>query len=512
MDYTLYSRQLILPGFGLPAQQALLRAKVAVVGAGGLGCPALTYLALSGVGHITVIDHDTVDLSNLARQSLHSRASIGTNKALSAQASLAALAPNIAVTPIPAALDPTNALSLLANHDLILDCTDNPATRYLLNDAAVALHTPLVSAAAQQYDGQLAVYNYRGGPCLRCVFPKPPAPQFAPSCSEVGVLGPVVATIGSLQALEAIKILANLAPSPPPPPHMLLFSALATPPFRSIKLRNRKPDCIACSNPDAPIDVASTDYVQLCGGPRPDWESLGMEVRDPALRIDAKTLSTRLTSDPPPLLIDVRPPVEFGICRIEGSINIPLPTLLADPRKVLEMALGGSLAQGGASTSSAFMDAPTSSASTDTPTSSSTDAPTSSASTDTPTSSANPSDDAPTTSSIAQSSAAPSETTPPTTNVLNGTTSAAPSETTPPTINVLNGTTNEGPTANGGPTANDAPTANGGPTANDGPTTNGGPTTTSSTPSSTPTPPRPLITLCRLGNDSQLAADALRDA
>ena len=115
-------------------------------------------IALSGVGHMTVIDHDTVDLSNLARQSLHSRASIGTNKALSAQASLTALAPNITVTPIPTALDPTNALSLLADHDLILDCTDNPATRYLLNDAAVALHTPLVSAAAQQYDGQLAVY------------------------------------------------------------------------------------------------------------------------------------------------------------------------------------------------------------------------------------------------------------------------------------------------------------------------------------------------------------------
>ncbi|KAL1756726.1 hypothetical protein FB107DRAFT_210752 [Schizophyllum commune] len=330
MDYTLYSRQLILPGFGLPAQQALLRAKVAVVGAGGLGCPALTYLALSGVGHMTVIDHDTVDLSNLARQSLHSRASIGTNKALSAQASLAILAPNVIVTPIPTALDPTNALSLLADHDLILDCTDNPATRYLLNDAAVALHTALVSAAAQQYDGQLAVYNYRGGPCLRCVFPRPPAPQFAPSCSEVGVLGPVVATIGSLQALEAIKILANLTPpgasASPPAPHMLLFSALATPPFRSIKLRNRKPDCIACSNPGAPIDIASTDYVQLCGGPRPDWESLGMEVRDPALRIDAKTLSTYLTSDPPPLLIDVRPPVEFGICRIEGSMTPSLPT------------------------------------------------------------------------------------------------------------------------------------------------------------------------------------------
>ncbi|KAI5892350.1 uncharacterized protein SCHCODRAFT_02667816 [Schizophyllum commune H4-8] len=383
MDYTLYSRQLILPGFGLPAQQALLRAKVAVVGAGGLGCPALTYLALSGVGHITVIDHDTVDLSNLARQSLHSRASIGTNKALSAQASLAALAPNITVTPIPTALDPTNAISLLADHDLILDCTDNPATRYLLNDSAVALHTPLVSAAGQQYDGQLAVYNYRGGPCLRCVFPKPPAPQFAPSCSEVGVLGPVVATIGSLQALEAIKILANLTPpgastSPPPSPHMLLFSALATPPFRSIKLRNRKPDCIACSNPHAPIDVASTDYIQLCGGPRPDWESLGMQVRDPALRIDANTLSTQLRSDLPPLLIDVRPPVEFGICQIEGV--------------------------------------------------------------DTPT----------------------------TNGVDTRTTTSAPFTTSS--------------------------------------------SSTSSTVSTSPTSPRPLITLCRLGNDSQLAADALRDA
>ncbi|KAL1740022.1 hypothetical protein HDZ31DRAFT_68357 [Schizophyllum fasciatum] len=344
MDTTLYSRQLILPGFGAPAQRALLSSAVAVVGAGGLGCPALTSLALAGVGRLTIIDHDAVDLSNLARQSLHDRASIGTNKALSAKAALARLAPSIAVSAVPDALTPQNALTLLADHDLVLDCTDNPAARYLINDAALALRIPLVSAAAQQYDGQLAVYNHAGGPCLRCLFPRPPAPHLAPSCSDVGVLGPVVATIGALQALEAIKLLARLPQ--PAHPHMLIFSALATPPFRSFKLRKRNPGCPACSSPDAPIDVASTDYVQLCGGPRPDWEALGLRVDDPTHRVDAQTLAAHRANA---LILDVRPPVEFGICRIEGSINIPLATLLADPRKYLDQALAGTLAVGDSS-------------------------------------------------------------------------------------------------------------------------------------------------------------------
>lgn len=336
MDYALYSRQLILAGFGVEGQRALGEGSCVVVGAGGLGCPALTYLGLSGVGRLTVIDEDVVEVSNLARQSLHDRASVGTPKAVSAKAALGRLAPGVEVRAVVEAVTAANALELLSGHTLIVDCSDNPATRYLLSDAAVVLGVPLVSGAGQQYEGQLAVYNYNGGPCLRCVFPRPPAPQFAPSCADVGILGPVVGTIGTLQALEAVKIIANLAPADAHP-HMLLFSALALPPFRSIKLRNRKPDCIA--HAATSLDIANTDYIQLCGGPRPDWESLGTQVRDPTHRIPARTLAQNL---PGATILDVRPPTEFGICRIEGSINIPLPSLLASPREVLDRALAGS--------------------------------------------------------------------------------------------------------------------------------------------------------------------------
>ncbi|KAF8656787.1 hypothetical protein AX16_002339 [Volvariella volvacea WC 439] len=210
-EYLRYGRQMILDGFGLQAQLKLRVSSIAVVGAGGLGCPALQYLAAAGVGTLGIFDHDRVELSNLHRQVLHDEGNIGMYKAESAAQSIKRINPNTTVNAIVAAIEPSNALSLLSPYDIILDCTDNAPTRYLLSDVAVTLGKPLVSGAAQKYEGQLCVYNlHPNGPCYRCLFPRPPARESMASCAETGVLGVVTGIIGNLQALEAIKLAAGL--------------------------------------------------------------------------------------------------------------------------------------------------------------------------------------------------------------------------------------------------------------------------------------------------------------
>ncbi|KAI0078294.1 hypothetical protein K474DRAFT_1660503 [Panus rudis PR-1116 ss-1] len=334
-DYQRYGRQLILDQFGLPGQLKLQAASVAVVGAGGLGCPAIQYLAAAGIGHIGIIDHDIVELSNLQRQILHTQDRIGTPKAISAATAVAQINPKVKTTAITEGLTAQNASNLLQSYDIILDCTDNAPTRYLLSDTAVALGKPLVSGAAQKYEGQLSVYNLGpDGPCYRCLFPRPPAPELTGSCAEVGVLGVVTGIIGNLQALETIKIITGLHEGKP---SLLIFSALSMPPFRSIKLRSRRPTCSACGTEGEKLgSISNTDYVAFCGGARPDWETQGLVVRDPQRRIRAADLHEQLQSGAPLRIIDVRPPVEFGICHLPGSINIPLTELVADPTKATE--------------------------------------------------------------------------------------------------------------------------------------------------------------------------------
>ncbi|KAJ4487422.1 hypothetical protein C8R41DRAFT_767937 [Lentinula lateritia] len=333
-DYRRYGRQMILDGFGLPGQLKLCNASVVVVGAGGLGCPALQYLGSSGIGRIGIIDHDRVELSNLQRQILHNEETVGMPKAQSAALALKRINSNIKIDSITEALTPGNALSLLEPFDVILDCTDNAPTRYLLSDTAVTLHKPLVSGAAQKFEGQLCVYNLgENGPCYRCLFPKPPAPENAGSCEETGILGAVTGIIGNLQALETIKILTGLHDYKPT---LLLFSALSVPQFRSIKLRSRKPTCPACGQQGKTIgSISDIDYVQFCGGATPDWETLGLVETHPRHRIRVKDLKNSIDSDSILHLIDVRPKTEFEICHLPQFTHVPLSDIVANPSSFL---------------------------------------------------------------------------------------------------------------------------------------------------------------------------------
>lgn len=238
-----YARHIVLREIGGPGQRRLKAASAVVIGAGGLGSPALLYLAAAGLGRIVVIDDDVVGLSNLQRQVLHSTDAIGDPKAESAARALARLNPHVAVAPLPKRLTEHNARQLLAGHDLVLDGSDNFATRYLVNATCVALGVPLVSAAMGQWDGQISLYHPAGGgPCYACVFPEPPAPGLAPSCAEAGVIGALPGVMGALMALEAIKQVARSGETLRG--RMLIFDALHTD-FRRVTIRSR-PDCPVC--------------------------------------------------------------------------------------------------------------------------------------------------------------------------------------------------------------------------------------------------------------------------
>lgn len=209
-DLARYSRHLLLSEIGTKGQEKLKASSVLVIGAGGLGCPVLQYLAAAGVGRIGVIDMDVLEESNLQRQILYTVADIGHNKALAAQKRLLALNPLIEVVAYPYALDTSNALELFDSYDFIVDGTDNFATRYLVNDACVITGKPLIYGSIFKFEGQVAVFNYQNGPSYRCLFPNPPAPGEVPNCSEVGVLGVLPAVVGVMQANEVLKIILNL--------------------------------------------------------------------------------------------------------------------------------------------------------------------------------------------------------------------------------------------------------------------------------------------------------------
>ena len=209
-ETTRYSRHLLLPEIGLAGQQKLKAARVLVVGCGGLGCPVLQYLAAAGVGTLGLLDFDTVDDSNLQRQVLYATADVGRPKAVVAAEKLAAQNPFIALQTHQVLLSKDNALALFADYDVVVDCSDNFATRYLVNDACVILGRPLVFGAIFKFEGQVSVFNYQNGPTYRCLYPEPPAPGDAPSCAELGVLGVLPGLLGTMQAAEALKIILEL--------------------------------------------------------------------------------------------------------------------------------------------------------------------------------------------------------------------------------------------------------------------------------------------------------------
>ncbi|RUS19125.1 Molybdopterin-synthase sulfurtransferase [Endogone sp. FLAS-F59071] len=309
-----YGRQLILPGFGIKGQFALRNTSILIVGAGGLGAPAALYLGAAGVGRLGIVDHDTVDVSNLHRQVIHNEARVGINKAVSAKMTVEAINQYCQVIAYDLLLDSSNARNIIDQHeivlsnyryDIVIDATDNVATRYLLNDACVLGGKPLVSGSALRMDGQLTVYNYQGGPCYRCLYPNPPPPETVTNCSDGGVMG-----VGTLQALEAIKIAAGIKGSvlSADTPTLFLLSADRTPPFRSVRLRARKNDCVVCG--ETPTIKELIDYVEFCG----------------AAAVD-KSYATLRASGIPHLLLDVREPVQYDICALEGSVLVPLKEL-----------------------------------------------------------------------------------------------------------------------------------------------------------------------------------------
>lgn len=282
------------------------------------GCPSALYLAGAGFGHLGIVDYDTVEITNLHRQLLHKEHSAGTPKSTSAKRSLLELNSAIQITEHIVQINSQNALDIIKSYDIVLDATDNVATRYLLNDACIMLKKPLVSGSALQFEGQLTVYGYANGPCYRCIFPKPPPANTVTNCGDGGVIGAVPGVIGILQALEAIKIVLQLPETLSG--RLLLFDgARAT--FRTVRLRGKRIDCQVCS--DTPTITELIDYEQFCGQRASD-KDLSLEILSPDQRISVGQYYEMTQTKAPHLLVDVRSANEYEICKLEESINIPI--------------------------------------------------------------------------------------------------------------------------------------------------------------------------------------------
>lgn len=329
-DVSRYSRQMLLPGFGVKGQKALKSASVLIVGAGGLGCPCAAYLASAGVGRIGIVDFDTVEESNLHRQILHSEAKVGLSKVDSLVIALRQLNSQPEYVQHAALLDSSNALDIIGRYQVVIDASDNVATRYLVNDACVRLGKPLVSGSALRWEGQLTVYNYQGGPCYRCLFPKPPPSATVTNCSEGGVVGMVPGVIGCMQALEVVKILTGSGEVCSG--RLLLFDG-ADARWRQVSLRAKLPDCAVCSIAPSTVSLLQ-DYATWCGaGPADKCCNISLLPKE--LRMSCQELKDRLEDDRSDcLLLDVRPTCQFEMCHLAKSINVPLERL-----DLLEIAL-----------------------------------------------------------------------------------------------------------------------------------------------------------------------------
>jgi adenylyltransferase/sulfurtransferase len=312
-----YLRQITLPEVGTAGQEKLARGSVLIIGAGGLGSPAATYLVAAGVGRVGLVDFDDVDETNLHRQILYATSDVGRPKLEAAAARLRDLNPEVAVETHPARLSSENALEIFATYDVILDGTDNFATRYLVNDACKLLGKPNVYGSVFRFDGQVSVFATQHGPCYRCIYPEPPPPGLVPSCAEGGVLGVLPGIIGVIQATEAIKLV--LGAGQPLVGRLLLYDALSMS-FRQLKLR-RAADCPVCG--DAPVIRELIDYDAFCG-----VTPTRAAAQAPALpSIGVRELKERFERNEEVHLIDVREPNEYEICRIPGSTLIPLGQL-----------------------------------------------------------------------------------------------------------------------------------------------------------------------------------------
>ncbi|GIJ44614.1 adenylyltransferase/sulfurtransferase MoeZ [Virgisporangium aliadipatigenens] len=312
-----YSRHLIIPDVGVAGQKRLKNARVLCVGAGGLGSPALMYLAAAGVGTLGIVEFDTVDESNLQRQIIHGQSDIGRPKAESAAAKIREINPYVNVRIHNEALSNDNVMEIFAEYDLIVDGTDNFATRYMVNDAAVFLKKPYVWGSIYRFDGQASVFWAEHGPCYRCLYPEPPPPGMVPSCAEGGVLGVLCASIGAIQVTEAIKLLTGIGE--PLLGRLTVYDALEME-YRKIKVR-KDPNCAICG--EAPTVTELIDYDDFCG-------AISEEATEAATgsTITAPELKEWIDAGKSIAIIDVREPAEYEIVKIPGSVLIPKGEIL----------------------------------------------------------------------------------------------------------------------------------------------------------------------------------------
>ncbi len=305
-----YSRHILLPQVGEEGQRTLKRSRLLLIGAGGLGSPVALYLAAAGVGTLGLVDFDTVDLSNLQRQILHGSAAVGSSKIDSARDRLLDINPNVSIEPYRTRLTSQNALEIARDYDLIIDGTDNFATRYLVNDTSVLLGIPNVYGSVYRFEGQASVFGAADGPCYRCLFRDPPPPDLVPSCAEGGVLGVVPGLVGTIQATEAIKMLLGLGDTLV---GKLLTIDVMTMSFRTLRIQ-KDPGCPACGTHEI---TELIDYEEFCGGVSAHAQSAVQEIQ-PA------QLAHRLETGEKLEIIDVREPYEWAIGHIPGARLVPL--------------------------------------------------------------------------------------------------------------------------------------------------------------------------------------------
>jgi sulfur-carrier protein adenylyltransferase/sulfurtransferase len=311
-----YSRHLILPEVGVEGQLKLKQAKVALIGAGGLGAPLGLYLAAAGIGRIGIVDFDVVDASNLQRQVIHGTADLGRKKLDSAADRMRDINPNVGIDKFDTGLSSANALEILRDYDVVVDGTDNFPTRYLVNDACVLLKKPNVYGSIFRFEGQATVFAYEDGPCYRCLYPEPPPPGLVPSCAEGGVLGILPGLIGVIQATEAVKIILGVGETLKN--RLLLYDALGMR-FRELRLR-RDRNCPVCG--DQPTVTKLIDYQEFCG-----IRPMASQAAPAEGVIDPTEVKQKLDRGDDFLLIDVREPHEYQIARIPGARLIPLGEL-----------------------------------------------------------------------------------------------------------------------------------------------------------------------------------------
>lgn len=314
-----YSRHLIIPDVGMTGQKRLKNAKVLVIGAGGLGSPALLYLAAAGVGTLGIAEFDEVDESNLQRQIIHTQSDIGKSKAVSAKESIAEANPHVNVVLHEERLDNDNVFDVFEGYDLIVDGTDNFATRYMVNDAAYFLGIPYVWGSIYRFDGQASVFapkQVEGAPCYRCLYPEPPPPGMVPSCAEGGVLGVLCASIGSIQVNEAIKLITGAGD--PAIGSLVIYDALELS-WRKLKVR-KDPNCALCG--ENPTVTGLIDYDTFCGAISDEAADAAAGSTISVTQLESM-LKEREEGTRDFVLVDVREPNEYEINQIPGSVLIP---------------------------------------------------------------------------------------------------------------------------------------------------------------------------------------------